>query len=224
MFKVENYFDLKETEHSTLFDGVTQVWEALPKIRPYLEAHLKPGMLGKTIGNNYLGDRVFVGKGTVIEPGVVIKGPAWIGENCEIRASAYIRDWVIIGNNCVVGNSCEFKNSILFNGAQVPHFNYVGDSILGAKAHLGAGVILSNFKLGGTEVVIRHHGQSYPTGLRKFGAIMGDESEAGCHAVLNPGSLIGKRSLIYPGVQWRGVLAEGTIAKSTTSLTPRRSK
>src|ERR1044072_4806294 len=146
MFKPADLFDLSQTEHAAIFDGCEVVWDALKKISGYIAANVKPELRNKCEGRAYIGEKVFIGEGTVVEDGVMIKGPAIIGRNCQIRHNAYLREDVIIGDGCVVGNSCEFKNSILFNGCQVPHFNYVGDSILGYKSHLGAGVILSNFK------------------------------------------------------------------------------
>lgn len=209
-----DYFDLIHTEHQVIFENVEYVWQALPKIAPYLQFRLKPAILGKTIGKPFISNAVFIGHGTVIEHGAMIKGPAWIGENCEIRNGCYIRDNVIIGNGVVAGNSCEFKNCLVFDGAQVPHYNYVGDSILGYKAHLGAGVILSNVKLDKSDVTVPGPGgEILPTGLRKFGAIVGDHAEIGCNSVLSPGSLIGKRGLLYPGSQWRGSLPQDHIAK-----------
>lgn len=213
MFKPTDFFDLAETEHQILFEGVEHIWEVLPKIAPYLKTHLRPGIHAHLVGQPYISDKIYVGPGTRIDPGAVLMGPAWIGSGCHIRPGAYIRENVIIGNDCVVGNSCEFKNSLLFNKAQVPHFSYVGDSILGVGAHLGAGVICSNLKLHGDEVIVLHNGQKYKTGLRKFGAILGDHAEVGCNSVLNPGSILGREALVYPGVQWRGVLAARHVAK-----------
>lgn len=219
MFQPDRYLDLSRTEHRVIFDNLENVWEALPKISTYLKFRLKPAIFGKLLGKPYISNSVFIGKGTVIEQGAMIKGPAWIGENCEIRNGCYIRENVIIGNGVVAGNSSEFKNCLVFDEAQVPHYNYVGDSVLGYKAHLGAGVILSNVKLDKTEIsVAAPDGKFVPTGLRKFGAIVGDEAEIGCNSVLSPGSLIGRRSIIYPGCQWRGVLAEGHIAKIRQQL------
>ncbi|MDE1169668.1 MAG: UDP-N-acetylglucosamine diphosphorylase [Verrucomicrobium sp.] len=213
-FSPSAYLDLSQTAHAALFEGVGNVWEALPRIAPYLKENLKPAFHGSKLAEAYVGPQVYVGPGTIIEPGAVIKGPAWIGAECEVRAGAYIRENVIVGDGCVLGNSCEFKNAVLFNGCQVPHYTYVGDSILGHKAHLGAGVILSNFKLAGDEVVLRHDGALIRTGLRKFGAIVGDRVEVGCKAVLNPGSVIGRGAVLYPGVVWSGVLAEKTLVKN----------
>ena len=214
MFAPERYLDLNQTEHRVIFENVDCAWQALPKIATYLQFRLKPAINGKLLGKPFVSAAVFVGKGTVIEHGAMIKGPAWIGEGCEIRNGCYIRENVIIGNNVVAGNSCEFKNCLVFNEAQVPHFNYVGDSILGHRAHLGAGVILSNVKLDHSEIaVVSPNGESVSTGLRKFGAVVGDQAEVGCNAVLSPGSMIGRRSIVYPGCLWRGVLEESRIAK-----------
>jgi UDP-N-acetylglucosamine diphosphorylase / glucose-1-phosphate thymidylyltransferase / UDP-N-acetylgalactosamine diphosphorylase / glucosamine-1-phosphate N-acetyltransferase / galactosamine-1-phosphate N-acetyltransferase len=192
MFRTEDYLDLNQFAFPELFDGCENVWDALKKITVFLN-----------------GKEVLTGKGTVIEKGATIRGPAIIGKNCEIRANAYIRENVIVGDDCVLGNACEFKNAVLFNGCQVPHFNYVGDSILGHKAHLGAGVILSNFKsLKGN---VRVEGTD--TGLRKFGAVIGDGADIGCNCVLNPGSIIGRRAVLYPNVLWRGVCLADSIVK-----------
>jgi NDP-sugar pyrophosphorylase family protein len=160
----------------------------------------------------------------VIEHGAMVKGPAWIGEGCHIRNGCYIRENVIVGNGVVLGNSCEFKNCIIFNDAQIPHFNYVGDSILGYKSHLGAGVILSNVKLDHSEVTVAAEGGLIPTGLKKFGAVIGDHAEVGCNSVLSPGSVIGRNTILYPGSQWRGVAPADSIAKirQTFSIVARR--
>jgi len=213
MFSPSKFFDPDHTEHRVIFENVDYVWQALQKITAYLQFRLKPAILGKTIGKPFISNAVFVGQGTVIEQGAMLKGPAWIGENCEIRNGCYIRENVIIGNNVVAGNSCEFKNCLIFDNAQIPHFNYVGDSILGYKSHLGAGVILSNVKLDKSEISVAGPEGPVPTGLRKFGAIIGDHAEIGCNCVLSPGSLIGSRAIVYPGSQWRGILPAGHIAK-----------
>ena len=154
-FLPADYLDLKQTDHASLFHGVTQAWEILPKLAQYLEEHIVPANFGRTIGDPAIGKNVYIGRGTVVEPGAFIKGPAWIGSNCQIRKGAYIRENVIIGADSVIGNSSEIKNSFLCNGCQVPHFNYVGDSILGAKVHLAAGVIVSNLKLNGDFINIQ---------------------------------------------------------------------
>jgi len=222
-FSPADYLDFAQTEHAALFEGVTQAWEVLPRLAAYLEKTIRPENRGRVIGAPAIGERVFIGENTVVEPGAYIKGPAWIGPNCQIRHGAYIRENVIIGAGSVVGNSSEIKNSFLFNGCQAPHFNYVGDSILGAKVHLGAGVIVSNLKLNGDFVMLRVGNAILTTGLRKFGALIGDGVEVGCNAVINPGSVLGRRSLIYPGVGWRGVLPANSIAKSADCVRERRS-
>ena len=147
MFSPEAYLDLNHTEHRKLFENVTHVWDALKQLSSYLQFRLKPAIHGRVIGKPFISNAVFIGRGTIVEQGAMIKGPAWIGEGCEIRNGCYIRENVIIGNGAVLGNSCEFKNSVIFDEAQIPHFSYVGDSIIGYKGHLGAGVILSNTKL-----------------------------------------------------------------------------
>lgn len=218
MFAPDKFLDLSQTEHSLLFEDVEHVWQALPKIATYLKFRLKPAILGRLVGKPFVSNAVYIGKGTVIEHGAMIKGPAWIGENCEIRNGAYIRENVILGDGVVAGNSSEFKNCLVFNDAEIPHFNYVGDSILGHKAHLGAGVILSNVRLDREPVKVTTTEGFVDTGLRKFGAVVGDRSEIGCNAVLSPGSIIGRSCIVYPGTQWRGVLPDHSIAKLRQDL------
>ncbi|MEI9999907.1 MAG: DapH/DapD/GlmU-related protein [Verrucomicrobiota bacterium] len=222
VFAPADYLDLNQTDHAKLFEGVTQAWEVLPKLAAYLAEQITPANFGKVIGHPVIGEKVFIGRDTVIEPGAYIKGPAWIGANCQIRHGAYIRENVIIGEGSVVGNSSEVKNSILFNHCQVPHFNYVGDSILGTKVHLAAGVIISNLKLTGDFIMLRMEHDVVGTGLRKFGALIGDRVEVGCNAVINPGSILGRHSLIYPGVAWRGILPKNSIAKTSEIIGERR--
>lgn len=218
MFKPGDLFDLSQTEHAGLFDGCEHAWEALKKIQEWVAAKGRGELRNRCEGTAYIGKQVWIGEGTVVEDGVMIKGPAIIGRQCQIRHNAYIRENVIIGDHCVVGNSSELKNAYLFNNAQVPHFNYVGDSILGHKAHLGAGVILSNYKLVPGNIMLELDGQPFDTGLRKFGALVGDGAEVGCNSVLNPGSIIGRKSVIYPGVFWRGILPAGMIVKNKADL------
>ncbi len=213
VFTPSQYLDLEHTDHRALFENVTNVWDALRQMSSYLQFRLKPAVHGRLIGKPFVSGAVFVGAGTVIEQGAMIKGPAWIGEGCEIRNGCYIRENVVIGNGVVLGNSCEFKNCIIFDEAQIPHFSYVGDSILGYKAHLGAGVILSNVKLDRSEITVAGPNGPIPTGLKKFGAIIGDRAEIGCNSVLSPGSIIGRNTILYPGSQWRGIAPENSIAK-----------
>jgi NDP-sugar pyrophosphorylase family protein len=217
MFTAADLFDLTQTEHAAIFDGCNFAWEALKKIEGYLAQTPKQNPPRRFPGAS-IGDKVVIGEGTVVEPGVLIKGPAIIGKNCQIRHNAYLRENVIIGDGCVVGNSSELKNALLFNGAQVPHFNYIGDSILGHKAHLGAGVKISNIKLLPGNIEVEVDGVPFDTGLRKFGALLGDGAEAGCNAVLNPGSILGRGAIVYPNVFWRGILPANTIAKNKSEI------
>ncbi|MEP6663862.1 MAG: UDP-N-acetylglucosamine diphosphorylase, partial [Verrucomicrobiota bacterium] len=206
MFKSEELFDLAQTEHAKLFDDCEFAWDALKRLKNYVKANLRPALRNRCVGNAFIDENVFIGEGTIIEDGVMIKGSVIIGKNCEIRQGAYIREHSVIGDNCVVGHCSEIKHSVLFNGAQVPHFNYVGDSILGHKAHLGAGVKISNVKLVPGNIFMEIDGKPFDTGLRKFGALLGDFAEVGCNSVLNPGSIIGRNSIIYPNVNWREIL------------------
>ena len=216
-FTVAELFDLAQTEHAALFDGCEFAWEALKKIEPYLAKVTRQNPPPRFPGAS-IGERVIIGAGTVVEPGALIKGPAIIGKNCQIRHNAYIRENVIIGDDCVVGNASELKNALLFNGVQVPHYNYVGDSILGHKAHLGAGAKISNVKLFPGNIEVEVDGVPRDTGLRKFGALLGDGAEAGCNAVLNPGSILGRGAVVYPNVFWRGILPANMIAKNKAEI------
>ena len=214
LIRPADYLDLSSTDHALLFPEKENVWAALSRIASYLEFRLKREIRTELPPGVYLGEDVFIDEGCVIEPGAVIKGPAWIGRGVEIRAGAYLRENVIVGDGSVLGNSCEFKNCVLFEDCQVPHFNYVGDSILGSHAHLGAGVILSNVRLDRSQISVNHPEGRLATGLRKFGAIIGDHAEIGCNSVLNPGTLIGRRSVVYPLTNFTGVLAEDSLLKT----------
>jgi NDP-sugar pyrophosphorylase family protein len=212
--KPSYYFDLTKFPHSKIFDGCNHIWEVLGKIEKYIKKNIKKSIiLGKVSKHARIEGKVYIGRGTIIEPNVFIKGPAIIGDNCEIRHNAYFRENVIIGNNVVIGNSCEIKNSIVFNDATIPHLSYVGDSIIGWKVHLGAGVITSNVKLRKDTIFVKINGKKYDTKLKKFGAIIGDETEVGCNTTFNPGSLIGKKCLIYPNVLFGGVLKSNSCLK-----------
>ena len=217
MFKPTDLFDLTQTEHAAIFADCKFAWDALKKIESHL-ANVPKQNPPKRFPGASIGEKVFIGEGTMVEPGALIKGPAIIGKNCQIRHNAYLRENVIIGDGCVVGNSSELKNALLFNGAQVPHFNYIGDSILGHKAHLGAGVKISNFKLFPGNILVELDGAPFDTGLRKFGALLGDGAEAGCNVVLNPGSILGRGAVIYPNVFWRGILPANMIAKNKSQI------
>lgn len=213
MFAPSELLELEHTSHSKLFENQNYAWDALKQIASYLQFRLKPGVAGELVGKPYISRNVFVGAGTIIEQGAYLKGPAWIGDNCYVRSGCYVRENVIVGDGVVLGNSCEFKNCIIFDEAQVPHFNYVGDSILGYKAHLGAGAILSNVKLDHGEISVSDGENNIATGLTKFGAIVGDRTEIGCNTVVNPGSVIGRDCIIYPGANVRGVLSANSILK-----------
>lgn len=214
MFTADDLFTLAETAHSGVFADGGFAWDALKRIADYIDQTVRPGGGAAPGVRCFIGPRVQIGEGTVIEEGATILGPAIIGRNCQIRHNAYIRENVLVGDRCVVGNSTEVKNSLLFNAVQAPHFNYVGDSILGFKAHLGAGVILSNVRLDHANIWMQVDGEPMDTGLRKFGSLIGDEAEIGCNAVLNPGSVIGQGSMVYPNLCWRGVLPRHMIAKN----------
>lgn len=215
---VDALLNLNECLEKAIFKNLKHPWEALPRIKAFLLE------FSETLPADFeqIGQYVWVGKGTTIESSALIKGPAIIGCGCEIRQCAYIRENVIIGNEAVVGNSTELKNALLFNKAQVPHFNYIGDSILGYKAHLGAGVICSNLKSNGENVKVRVGAESIETGLRKFGAIVGDNAEVGCNSVLNPGTVIGRNSIVYPLTPVRGYVPEKHILKSNGELVTRQ--
>ena len=218
MFSPSEFLSLEHTAHSKLFENQKYVWDALKQIASYLQFRLKPGVLGDLLGKPYISNHVFVGAGTIVEQGAMLKGPAWIGENCHIRSGCYVRENVIVGDGVVMGNSCEFKNCIVLDEAQVPHFNYVGDSILGFRAHLGAGAILSNVKLDHREIAVAGPEGNIATGLTKFGAIVGDRTEIGCNAVLNPGSILGRDCIVYPNVNFRGVAPDGSMIKMRQEL------
>jgi UDP-N-acetylglucosamine diphosphorylase / glucose-1-phosphate thymidylyltransferase / UDP-N-acetylgalactosamine diphosphorylase / glucosamine-1-phosphate N-acetyltransferase / galactosamine-1-phosphate N-acetyltransferase len=217
-FAPAEFIALEHTTHAKLFENQRFIWDALKQIASYLQFRLKPAVLGQLMGKPFISNTVFIGSGTIVEQGAVIKGPAWIGERCHIRSGCYVRENVIVGDGVVMGNSCEFKNCIVCDEAQVPHFNYVGDSILGFRAHLGAGVILSNVKLDHREISVAIDDGIVPTGLTKFGAIVGDRTEIGCNAVVNPGTVIGRDCIIYPSVNVRGVIPRAHIVKMRQEL------
>jgi len=185
-------------------------WEWIKKIGPALAA---AKLAEATRGAPFVEGQVYIHPSVRLPKYFTISGPAWIGANTEIRPGAFIRGGVIVGEGCVLGNASEFKNCLLMDGAQVPHFNYVGDSILGNGAHLGAGAICSNLRLDQKEVTVRTNDAVYSTGLKKFGAILGDKAEVGCNAVLNPGSVLGPMALVMPTVAFTGYLPAKTIAK-----------
>jgi UDP-N-acetylglucosamine diphosphorylase / glucose-1-phosphate thymidylyltransferase / UDP-N-acetylgalactosamine diphosphorylase / glucosamine-1-phosphate N-acetyltransferase / galactosamine-1-phosphate N-acetyltransferase len=199
-------------------------WDWIKQIGAALEAADFPSLKIKLPRGVHVEGKVWLHPTVKLPPYATIIGPAWIGVKTEIRPGAFIRGNVIAGEGCVLGNASEFKNCLLLDGVQAPHYNYVGDSILGNKAHLGAGAICSNLRLDQAEVTVRVGGEVVGTGLRKFGAILGDEAEVGCNAVLNPGAVLGRRALVMPAMAFTGVLAPNTIARvrQTVSTIVRR--
>ena len=208
--KIKNLYNLEETMAKGLLENLTYPWEALPKISEFIK-ELGPKLNPEIYEQK--GENIWIAKSADIALTSYIKGPVIIGENAEIRHCAFIRGNAIVGNNTVVGNSTELKNVILFNNVQVPHYNYVGDSILGYKAHMGAGSITSNVKSDKKLVIVKYGTQTIETGLKKFGAMIGDNVEIGCGSVLNPGSVIGANTNIYPLSSVRGVIAPNSIYK-----------
>lgn len=213
MFPATDYFELSHTAHPVLFGNDVPVWNVLHHIGEWISANAPGTIEGDISPAAHIGENVTIGKGTRVEAGATIVGSAWIGENCVIRAGAYVRENVIAGNSCMLGNSCEFKNCFLFDEVEVPHFSYVGDAVMGHRSHLGAGVILSNVRLDRKDVAIRNGSKNISTGLRKFSAIIGDNTEIGCNSIISPGSIIGKNCVFYPGAHWNGLLADSHIVK-----------
>ena len=208
----ENFLDLSQTITKKLFENAYYPWEVLPGIKNFILE------LGPTLGKSEyveINENVWISKEANIANSAHIEGPTVIQKGTEVRHCAFIRGGVIVGENCVVGNSTEIKNSILFNNVQVPHFNYVGDSILGYKSHMGAGSITSNVKSDKSMVTVKTDAEKINTGLKKFGAILGDYVEIGCNAVLNPGSLLGRNVSVYPTSMVRGFIPENIILKNT---------
>jgi NDP-sugar pyrophosphorylase family protein len=224
--KASEFFTLPASLSSfaAQFPAEVAPWEWLKQIGKALavqnfDAPLPPRMAGVHIEG-----LVYIHPTVKLPPYATLIGPSWIGAKTEIRPGAFIRGNVIVGEGCVLGNSCEFKNCLLMDGVQVPHFSYVGDSVLGNGAHFGAGVICSNLRLDQKEIVVRLADATHDTGLKKFGAIVGDKAEVGCNAVLNPGTLLGPRSLVMPSMAFSGYLPPATIAhsRSAIKLIPRR--
>ena len=213
--KIKNLYNLEETITKDLLEKFEYPWEALPEISKFI-LEIGP-MLDKDIYEQK-GENIWIAKSANVYPSAYIKGPAIIGENAEVRHCAFIRGNAIVGNNAVVGNSTELKNVILFNNVQVPHYNYVGDSILGYKSHMGAGSITSNVKSDKKLVIVKNGEEKIETGLKKFGAMIGDGVEVGCGSVLNPGSVIGKNTNIYPLSSVRGVVPENSIYKNQNEI------
>lgn len=212
---IQELYTLDETIARELFEGKTYPWEILPLIKEFIIS------LGKTLSPEeyeQVKEDVWIARDAKVAPTASISGPAIIGKGAQIRQCAFIRGSAIVGEGAVVGNSTELKNVILFNRVQVPHYNYVGDSILGYKAHMGAGSITSNVKADKKPVVVKGGGEQLETGLKKFGAMLGDNVEVGCNSVLNPGTVVGKNSNIYPLSCVRGVIPSGHIFKNNKEI------
>ncbi len=219
MVEIQDLYDLDETIAKELFTGLTYPWEALPKIGPFIME------LGKTLSAeeyNQASENIWIAKSASVAPSASITGPCIIGKNAEVRHCAFIRGNAIVGEGAVVGNSTELKNVVLFNKVQVPHYNYVGDSILGYKAHMGAGSITSNVKSDKTLVCVHVNGTKIETGLKKFGAMIGDNVEVGCGSILNPGTVIGRESNIYPLSGVRGFVPQKSIYKKQGEVVEKR--
>lgn len=218
-FTIENLYNLEETIAAELFKGAVYPWELLPKISSFIME------LGKRLPADkftQVKENIWIANSAMVAPTANINGPAIIDEEAEVRHCAFIRGNAIVGKGAVVGNSTELKNVILFNKVQVPHYNYVGDSILGYKAHMGAGSITSNVKSDKTLVVVKDGQERIETGLKKFGAMLGDEVEVGCGSVLNPGTVIGPHSNIYPLSSVREVVPAGSIYKKRGEVVEKR--
>lgn len=213
--RTQELYDLSQTMAAKLLKECFYPWEALPEIGGFLLA------LGETLSMEdyrHPAEDVWIAKDARVFPSAYLTGPCIICHGAEIRHCAFIRGNVLVGENAVVGNSTELKNAILFNEVQAPHYNYVGDSILGRHAHLGAGAITSNVKSDKTPVQVKYGGESIATGLRKFGAMVGDDVEVGCNSVLNPGTVIGRRTNIYPTSCVRGVIPPDSIYKNAETI------
>ena len=213
--KISNMYDLEQTIAAELFKDIEYPWQALPKIGDFIKK------LGPTLDSNIFekrGEDIWIAKSVKIYDTATITGPLIIDEDTEVRPGAFIRGNAIVGKNCVVGNSTELKNVVLFNTVQVPHYNYVGDSILGYKSHMGAGSITSNVKSDKTLVVVKDGTGEIKTGLKKFGAMLGNGVEVGCNSVLNPGTVVCPNSNIYPVSCVRGVVPADSIYKDRDNI------
>lgn len=217
---VADLYDLKETIAAELFENVTYPWEVLPKIHDFI---LELGSRLPEDKYEKRGEDIWIAKNAKVAPTACLNGPLIVDEEAEIRHCAFVRGNAIVGRGAVVGNSTELKNVVLFNKVQVPHYNYVGDSVLGFKAHMGAGSITSNVKSDKTPVVVKKGENIHiETGLKKMGAMLGDHVEVGCNSVLNPGTIIGRESNVYPCSSVRGVVPARSIYKKKTEILEKR--
>ena len=219
LLKTGELFDCEVSYLKDFFGAYEYPWEMLPHIRAHILSLLETGIEGFTL----LREGVLVGRDVKIHESAVIEGPTILGHGTELRPSAYLRGAVITGERCVLGNSCEYKNCILLDRVQTPHYNYVGDSILGNGAHMGAGTVCSNLKSDGRAVVI-HASEPIETGIRKIGGILGDGADVGCGSVINPGTVIGRRTSVYPLTALRGVYPADCIVKSTDTVVKREER
>ena len=219
MLTVNDLYDLSHSAAGDYLKGFTYPWEALSGIKQLILS------LGQHLGDDYeqVKPQVWVHKTATVAPTAFLGAPCIIGAGTEVRHCAFVRGSALVGENCVVGNSVELKNVILFDNVQVPHYNYVGDSILGYKSHMGAGSLTSNVKSDKTLVVVKSGREEMPTGLKKFGAMLGDHVEVGCNSVLNPGTVIGPNTNIYPTSCVRGVVPPGSIWKTGGVVDPKKS-
>jgi len=215
---VDGLFSLKQTEHSELFHEIRQTWDVLLRIEEYLRSNLQHEQNGQVHNQAVIRGDVYIGENSIIEAGALICGPVSIGRNCRIGHGAILRNNVVVGDNCVIGHAVEIKNSLLFNGCKVAHFNYVGDSVLGAKVHLGAGAILSNYRLIRGNVRVHLEERKIDTGMDKLGALIGDRTEIGCNVVLQPGTIIGQDCLLYSNINFGGVLPASRLLKNKNKL------
>ena len=219
MYKIKDLYDLNETIAAELFEGKEYPWEVLADIGDFI---LKLGDKLPKDEFTKKGDNIWIHKSVTIAPTATLNGPLIIDEGTEVRPGAFIRGKAIVGKNCVVGNSTELKNVVLFNTVQVPHYNYVGDSILGTHSHMGAGSITSNVKSDKTLVVVKDGDERIETGLKKFGAMLGDYVEVGCNSVLNPATMIGRHTDVYPLSCVRGVIPENSIFKNKDDIVTKK--
>lgn len=218
-YQISNLYDLTQTIAADLFTGKEFPWEVLPEISKFIVA------LGETLDESIYekrGENIWVAKSASVAPTACINGPCIIDEEAEVRHCAFVRGNAIVGKGAVVGNSTELKNVVLFNKVQVPHYNYVGDSVLGYKAHMGAGSITSNVKSDKTLVVVKAKEGEIATGLKKFGAMLGDNVEVGCNSVLNPGTVVGRESNVYPTSCVRGCIPAKHIFKNNGMLVAKK--
>lgn len=219
-FLPEHFFDLSFFEHADLFQNCQFVWEVLPKIAEFLAQHKNYKIDGKVSPLAFLEnpEMISIGSGTVVEAGAYLRGPCLIGKNCTVRQGVYVRGNLITGDDCVIGHDTEIKNVLMLNGSKAPHFAYLGDTVLGNKVNLGAGTICANLKLNKAVIEVAVNNTRMSTGLKKFGAILGDRTQTGCNSVLNPGTICGKDVFIYPSLNVGGIIPANSLVKPSQSF------